>query len=206
MFEENPEGMVVANGMPIFRDSGLVDWVSYADAVVATSIIAETQNEIPPDVAARGERYVARTISGRIDEILWQPEHSTAELFEKGTIDMLVLDLALQEGRLTPVSNWNSPRLEVGGRYVMPLVKFDRSWAPMTAESPLPVEGSAVAAADAAAWDAMSPAADELAGKSFERMEATIEATEPDPVAARYFDLPPEERVKAVANSGSEQP
>jgi hypothetical protein len=46
----------------------------------------------------------------------------------------------------------------------------------------------------------VSPAYDDLGGEALAEMKARLAGVEPDPVAARYFNLPPEDRLRAVQN------
>jgi hypothetical protein len=201
--EDPARGTAVADGDTQFADTGLVDWVSYADGVFVVTVAGELRHEIPADVVEHGEGYVARTIEVQVEAVLWQPNHSRAEVVSGDTLEMLVFGWVLKGNRLIAMADRNSPRLEVGGRYVMPLVQFERGLAPLTAESPLPVADSAIAAADVDAWHAESPARDELAGKSFGEMATVLMTTAPDPVAARYFHLPPEARIRAVSSENN---
>lgn len=187
--------MIVVDGTPLFTDVGLISWVSFSDAVAVVTLTGERQFG---GAVESGESYVGRIIDVHVDEILWQPAHSLAELAQDATIEMSVFGWSVRGDRLIPMAARDAPRLEVGGQYVMPLVAFARGWGPMTATSPLPVASSSIAVADAEAWRAQSPAAAELADKSIQEMRAMLTDVAPDPIAARYFHLPPEERVQAV--------
>jgi hypothetical protein len=196
--EDPGRGALVADGLAQFPDEGLVNWVSFSDGVVALTVVSEHREEIPADLLERKEGYVGRTIDVRIDLVLWSPEFRTAQLAAEDTLEMLVFGWVLDDTRLVAMANVNSPRLEVDGQYIMPLVEFERGWAPMTSQSPLSAPDSVVADADVAAWQAVSPARGELAVQSFSDMATVLAHVAPDPVAARYFHLRPEERLMAV--------
>jgi hypothetical protein len=67
----------------------------------------------------------------------------------------------------------------------------------------VPAPNSAVAVTDVDAWRAESPARAELAGRSFSEIKTVLANVMPDPIAARYVHLPPEERVLAVTSENN---
>ena len=144
---------------------------------------------------ARGEGYISRTVTLRVEQTLWRRAGAPSVTWE---IPAVTSGWVLQNGERRPFAIGGGPRLEVGERYVAPLVRAARdgaAWTPLSAESTLPL-GAAGITTDGM-LGAPSPLAKGLEGTSPNDLAAILRRTPPDPVAARNFDLPPDARVKA---------
>lgn len=171
----------------IIPNQSLTDWVSYANQVSVVTVLSEAEIEPPPEVRARREGYIGRTVVLRIDDTLWTAPGVSAV---QGQISMTVIGWHLKGARKIPFGG----RLEVGTTYVMPIASIKGQWADASVTAPVPTAGLLVAgsAKDGTAWTR------ELAGVSLSALSARLAATPPDPVAAQFAHLPGGERADAV--------
>lgn len=169
---------------------GLQSWVSYAHQVSVVRVVSETQ--LGPDEATlnRGEGMVGRSVTLQVETSLWVA--LGAEQIE-GQIEIQDWGWVLKAGSLVPFTN---ARLEVGGRYLVPLADFGNGWGSLELTA-IPIEGEAIAAALASNVHD-NPWFTELAGIPLNTLADRLAATDPDPVAAQFAHLPPIERYEAV--------
>lgn len=188
--------LVVGEGSDRFLDETLTDWVSYADQLSVFTVLAEDEEEPPAEVLAGGEGYISRTVTLRIEKTLWK---RAAAPSADGTVRVITDGWVLENGERHPFAIWGGPRLEVGNTYLAPLVRAPRDgaeWTPLSAASTLPLQGNAVTGEGIVGIPSLIAKA--LNGKSPTGLAVTLERTAPDPVAAKYFDLDPDARVRAV--------
>lgn len=169
---------------------GPQSWVSYAHQVSVVRVVAESQ--IGPDEAAltRGEGLVGRSVTLQVETTVWAAPGSEPV---QGEIEMHDWGWLLKDGELRPFTN---SRLEVGGRYLVPLADFGDGWGSMELAA-IPIEGDAIATGWADNVED-NPWLRELAGSSLDAVGNELATTEPDPVAARFSHLPPIQRYEAV--------
>ena len=182
--EPNPQPLAADVVIP---NQSLTDWVSYANQVSVVTVLSEAEIEPPSEVRSRKEGYIGRTVMLRIDDTLWTAPGVSAV---QGQISMTVIGWHLKGDRKIPFGG----RLEAGMTYVMPIASIKGQWADASVTAPVPVAGPVVAASvkDGNSWTR------ELAGVSLSALSARLAATPPDPVAARFADLPGGERADAV--------
>jgi len=193
---------VSGGGADRFPSESLRDWVSYADHVVTFTVVSE--DEIPPSRAdaERGAGLVGREVTLRVDQTMWSAPDAPKLPSE---IKMRALGWVLQDGKRLPATVTDAPRVEVGKRYLAPLVQVERDsgtreWWPLTVGSQLPVDGSrALSTSGTHDWD--SPIRRMLGRRSIQQVDGLIEAQPPDPLAQRYRHLRPTERVQAVMSA-----
>jgi hypothetical protein len=189
----------------------LEDWVSYGDVVVIGKVTGEER--IPPgpenaDQVARGEGVtIERRLSVEVQRVIWR--HPSAQdppaVFDFGTSGWV-----LKDHREVPFTTEGQPRLEVGGRYLMPIV-FTGEAPYVVGRGAFPVDDtdhvSAGADDDFAAELAdgsdgqewiLELAEVQFAGLSADDVAAKLSATPPDPVAEANRNLPARERSQAV--------
>lgn len=204
--------VVVGRVENIFPSRTVVDWVSYAARVSEVVVLSEA--EIPPaaTVLERGEGYVGRRVVLRIGETFWAssgalPPGASPTPTE---VDVVVAGWVLMKGERFLFALEDSPRFEVGGRYVLPLVTLvDRSpagsmrvaWGPLTTTSVFEVMGDEIATIDVH-FRGNDNVARSLSRLTADLLRETLTSTPADPVALRYFHLPPFERWRAVQSEG----
>ena len=92
-----------------------------------------------------------------------------------------------------------APRIEVGDRYLAPILLVDdrspAEWWPLTISSQVRLNGDTV---QEAPQRAESATAVQLGGDSIDEVRSAVQRQSPDPVANRYRDLGPAERIKLV--------
>jgi hypothetical protein len=172
-----------------FPDSEVEDWVSYADHVAVYTVIDEEQ--VPPDP---GEDYVGRLVTLRIDEVLWSAPNAPTL---PAQIEREALGWTNDNGTLVPLESDEAPRVELGEQYLAPLAQVEftdgpRWWA-LTPGSHVPLAGGEV---DVASWSTETNEA--LQGMTVNEVEDVVEAETPDPTAADYAELAPQDRVVAT--------
>jgi hypothetical protein len=191
---ESPRLLVVSGGAGRFPAESFTDWVSYADQVSVVSVAAEEAR--PAEVIEPGDESIMRVVTLRIERTVWRRREAPTA---GRTVRVLTYGWAVRDGERRPVAGWGGPRLEVGRRYVTPLVRAPRDgvdWTPLAVESVLPLDGDEIVTTGIAG--APSTIARRMAGRSVDDLSAVLAGTRPDPVAASHFDLPPDQRVKAV--------
>ena len=188
-------GVVAGDSVARFPSESLRDWVSYAD-YVAYTVVAEREIPPAPEDADRGEGLVGRDVTLRVDKVVWRAAGAPAL---PQTIHMTTLGWVLIDGKRGELVEQDAPRVAVGEHYVAPLARIEDDpqqpeWWPLGVGAQVPlVDGRA---SDSGSWrSALKP---HLAGETLEVLGRDIQATAPDPLAARYGNWRPTERVKAV--------
>jgi len=179
-----------------FPSESLRDWASYADYVAAYTVVAEREIPPAPEDAAHGAGLVGRDVTLRVDKVLWHAARAPAL---PQTIHMTALGWVLVDGQRREFVAHDAPRVAVGEQYVAPLARVEDDpehpeWWPLAVGAQLPLIDGHVS--DSGGW--RSALKSTLAGKTLGVLGRDVEATAPDPLAARYADLRPSERVKAV--------
>jgi hypothetical protein len=180
-----------AEGVPA---ATLDDWVSYSDAVVVVSVRRERAEDVQGP-AAPSEGYRPRTVTADVERIEWShPSLPTPpDSLTYGTAGWVVHD-----GTESPMQYEGSVRVEVGGRYLMPIATNARGvLAPIAPSAVVRLDGEKV---DADAEASTAKAA--LDGDGLGQVRAEIAAAVPDPVAEANRHLGPVARAQAVAAAG----
>jgi hypothetical protein len=196
---------VSIEGSSRFPDAGVRDWVSYADHVVVFTVASDREvvNPTAEELAA-GEYVIGREATLTIDRKLWSAPNAPAL---PATITMDVKGWAVANGQRLAMVAAGEPRLEVGQRYVAPvLLMDDRSpaeWWPLTVGSMLRLDTDRVRPA----LPEGQASGRELAGQSISGVERAVESQPPDPVVQRFRHLRPAQRVqRALAARDAETP
>ena len=191
---------IVFEGASRFPDAGLRDWVSFADHVVVFTVSAEREvvTELPEKIAM-GEYVIGREATLTIDQRLWSASDAP-DL--PSTIVMNVNGWAVKDGQRFAMVAEGAPRLEVGQRYLAPLLLMDdrspAEWWPLTLASMLQLDADRVRPA---LPHTPSEAGRQLAGRVIGNVSEAVNRQPPDPIAQRYQHLRPAERVKKVLPS-----
>lgn len=178
-----------------FPDEALVDWVSYVEQLAVVTVLSESEIPPPPEVTARGEGYIGRSIVVRIDRTVWLNRGVTAQVAD---LRMTVFGWVLRSDGLFEAVPGGVPRLRAGGRYVVALTRSeDDGLALLTDRSVMAFAGDPVSTQDVAERG-QSDVARQLSMRSLEEVPALLDETPRDPLVERFWDLPPTERVRAV--------
>jgi len=188
---------VNAGGSDRFPSETLTDWVSYADQVSVITVTAEHVIPPPADVEERGEGYIGREVTARIETTIWRRPGAPEAPAE---IRYYAAGWVLKEGQRRLLATVGGSREAVNQRYLMPLVQVEAGeWGPLSGGSKLRFETDRVASSIMRTNDD-TPAGESLAGKTTQEVARLLAETKPDPIAVKYADLPPDERFKAVQN------
>jgi hypothetical protein len=190
-------GTVTVSGSGHFPADGLVDWKSYADHVATYRVVAD--REIAASSAAeraRGEYLIAREVTVEVERRLWSAR-GAPKLPKRFTME--ALGWSVSHGARRAILFEDAPRVAVGERYLVPLVREDGRWAAMTLSSQLRLDGDRVTAPGAGA--SRGPVPSQLSGRTVAQVRAAVAAQKADPVALRFRDLRPERRVRAVVKA-----
>jgi hypothetical protein len=209
--------VVVGIGEPILPAETLTDWVSYAARVVQLTVVAEREIPPPQSVLENREGYIGRTVSVPVERTFWTSPGAVTPGADPnaGEFDIVVSGWVLRGDRRVTFVLLNSPRIEVGGKYVMPLITLLRpalnpqpsnagqeqqevQWGPLSGESVFEVQGNQVAQDDVHRYG-NSEIARSLSLLPPADLERTLAEAPPDPIAAKYWHLPPYERWLAVS-------
>jgi hypothetical protein len=187
---------VTIEGASRFPDAGLRDWASFADHVVIFTVTSDREvATATEEELAVGEYVIGREATLTIDRRLWSAPNAP-EL--PSTITMDVKGWAVKEGQRYAMVAEGEPRLEVGQRYLAPLLLMDdRSPAecwPLTVGSMLQLQSDTVGPA----LTHGQGSARELAGRSIRDVADMVVREPADPVARRFRNLRPAERVEKV--------
>jgi hypothetical protein len=190
---------VVAEGSDVFPSDSLRDWRSYADHVVIYTVVSDNEIPLRPEDEARGEGTLGREVALRVDKVIWSAP--TAAPLPDGLIKMRAAGWTVKDGVRHSVRIMGAPRLEVGERFLAPVVRVEDplvEWWPLTGSSQMPLDDHD----RVTPGDSGSPVRGALAGKSIGQVQAEVEAATPDPLAERFADLRPLKRIKAVYAAG----
>lgn len=195
----SPPPPVVGEGSDRFPSETLTEWVSFADQISVVSVLSERDISPPADVLQRGEGYIGRIIAVDVEKTLWRRSEAPAV---DATFSTITEGWVLEGGTRHPFALAGGPRLEVGGRYLMPLVRAPRDgveWSALSAGATIPLDGGTLATTKV--FGKPSTIAEALKGQSLDDLALRLASTSPDPVAKAYWDLAPDARVRAVLNA-----
>jgi hypothetical protein len=209
----SPE-IVFGIGEGVFPHETLIDWVSYAVQVSEVTVASESEIPPPPAVLERREGYIGRRARFRVERTFWKSPGAITPgaTPDPAEVEIVVVGWVLHDGVRRRMAFRNSPRMEVGGRYVMPMVTLLRPklgpdgrstgeqearWSPLDPESPFAFGGDPVATADAQLVG-VSPLSSELSTLSAEALAERLASTPPARFVDQFWHLPPRERLRAV--------
>lgn len=169
------------------------DWVSYADQLSVVDVVADRKLWRSPDPGAPPDKYVGRSVEIRVTETAWRRPNAPVAPDRFWT----VTDFGwLNDRGIRPITFGEGPRLEVGQRYLMALVRYDdRGWGEYP-RSTVPIEEDGTLA------DTCSerPTLEALAGLTVGDAARMVAGTPPDTRAVTQGHLPPERRFQTVHN------
>jgi hypothetical protein len=179
-----------------FPSETFTDWVSYADQASVFTVVGEEALPESSDPNVHGG-YFGRAVTLRIDQTIWRREGAPSA---DGSFRVITWGWEEDDrGERRPTAAPGGPRLEVGSRYVAPLVRAPRDgadWTPLSHGATLQLEGDVITT-EGIVGDA-SPIAKRMKGQSVDNLGAVLARTPPDPLAVKYSHLAPEQRWQAV--------
>ena len=197
--DEPPPEMVRVFGLERFPSDDLSYWVTYPTQVSVVTVVSEAEIPPPDRVIERGEGYVGRSVGLRVDRTLWSAPKVEAQT---GIIEFVAFGWLHKGDNQIPFGSADGPRLEVGGRYVIPLVPIEDGWGGLSSSAVLAVDDGHRIALDQGLIK--NPASLAQRGATLEQFARTLNNATPDPAAAPFAHLPPKERVEAVFRAASD--
>ena len=180
-----PQTMPFSASMIIPNES-LQDWVTYADQISVVTVLDEREVTPAPGVLERGEGYLGRRVTLRIDQTVWVAPGAQAS---QGEISMVTLGWALTEGRKIPFEGY----LKVGETYLLPTARIDGRVTDISSGSSFRVvDGRVDALKSGRGWMQSKN------GTSVVDVQVQLAATPPDPRAAQFAHLEGGDRARAV--------
>ena len=182
----------------------LTDWISYSDQFsILTVLDEEEQSDYVVRSIRGGTGGIGRSVTARIEETIWTAPGTEAIA---GDITMIV------SGWTTHHTDFRSPaggpgRLEVGGRYMAPLVlyKYDTGTAWGIIElSTLILDGEDVVGPLEEPGIAYMPVVGSRIGDTVDEVATALACTEREARAFKYSNLLPEARWHAVQDDINE--
>jgi hypothetical protein len=167
------------------------DWVSYGDQLSVVEVLAEEKRWRVPDPGAPPDDWLGRSVEIRVTETAWRRAGapSAPERFS------MITDpgWSLKHG-LRPITFGEGPRLEIGRRYAMVLVRYDEGeWAAYP-RATLPLEPDGRIGSSCS----QRPVRKGLTGLTVGEVARRLTETPPDPRAVAHASLPPKARFQAV--------
>jgi hypothetical protein len=207
--------LIVADGEDLLPSNTATDWVTYSDHLVQVTITAERELTPTADEAAAGEGYLPREVDVNVDQVLWSRSGATvAPATMKWDLD----GWAFHGTNKTPIRLNGEPSMNVGETYVVPITHLSQTdvvsaagWAPLSTNAILPYsngtigQGATVVGYTGPESDASgeTTAKDDAWGGSANGLVSTMSSTSPNPLAAGYMALPPDERFRHVMSSNA---
>jgi hypothetical protein len=193
---------IVGQGEGRFPSQTLTDWVSYSIQLAEIKVLSEKDIPPPRAVLDRKEGYIGRTIVVEVTRTFWSSTGAAPPV--PTTFGLKVSGHVLKGEARIPFSIALSPRLEVGGSYVMALTAYTEDgevvWSPLMTDTVFEMPGDPIATADAQRFGHGSVAS-ELIRQPIEDWNRIMLATPPDPAAKRLWHLPPYDRYVAARRS-----
>ena len=198
----SPQSSGASEGSTRWPADSLTDWASFADQFSVVSVLDET--ELPPTTGADprvDENYIGRQVTLRVERTFWRRPEAPMEAPENTTIKLTALGWSQTDGQeRVPFTVRGGPRIEVGRRYLIPLVRADGEWSPVGHGAILTLEGETVTSEVAGGRPAA--AAEALKGKTIQSAGRIVADTPPSRLAAKFGQLGPDARYRAVSREG----
>jgi hypothetical protein len=169
--------IIIGSGEGPFATATLNDWASVAEQLSAITIVSEAEIPPPASVLQRREGYIGRRVTAQIDQNVWVRK-GVAE--HTGTMEWNAAGWILKGDRKIPFYLEQSPRLEVGGRYIGPFLRYMGDRAPLGTETFFPAWDDVIAKADVHVVG-QTPLAAGLTGKSAEELRREMDVAAPRP-------------------------
>jgi hypothetical protein len=182
-----PCGEPSASFDPAWPQNTLTDWVSYSDQL---SIVTVTSEEALGEPTELNGGFVGRNVVLQIERTLWRRDGAPSV---DGTLTILTAGWIKNR----PISLSGGTRLELGGRYVLPLTRTGGEWTGNAGGlAAFPLDGATIVCGTVHPQELVD---EDIAGMSVDDLAALYAATPPDPLAAKHARLGPQARWMAVS-------
>ena len=175
----------------------LRDWVSYADELAVFEVATEEALPVPGDETVHGG-YQGRAVTLRIEDVLWRRRGAPSAGDE---VRVVTWGWNVDGDERRPVAEAGTPRLDVGERFVAPLVRVETDgvpeWTPIGGNSIFPLDDGRITT-DGIVGGEPSPLLAAAVGLTAAELAERVAETRPYPLAVTYAALDPEARYRAV--------
>lgn len=183
------------------------DWASFADHLVVGHVVKVQPLPVDTDDGESDRGFQLRTVSLTVDSILWSRSEAP-KLADR--VEWVTLGWNIRDGERVEVNFEATPRLEVGSRFMLPLVQLPATdeepvrWSPLSPSAVLLVndhgldDGNGTAPPNGDTWvhrDFLSAEPGDVA--------EVLAKTEPYPAAAQHMSDDALTRVELVEKSRS---
>jgi predicted small lipoprotein YifL len=192
--------LVVGDGDYALPGETLEEWVSYGDQLSVISVLDATQPKPWPAYKNSGG-LAGRQVTVRVERTLWRrpgAPHAPAGRFRFTVWGWMWENDQDPHSERRPILEEGAPRMQPGRRYLALLVRMRGQWNPIRGTAVMTLAPDDRITAEVETGD-LTPGAGALRGKTIAQAGALLAATKPDPLAARFADLPPQRRLQAVA-------
>jgi hypothetical protein len=175
-------GDACSEGDSLWTTDTLRDWVSFADGLAVITPVAE--RETPPPAGPEGYAgYIGRRVTVRVERRLWRRRGASAAPDTFRFVDYGWVG-TIEDRR--PARACGGARLELGRRYLAPLVRHRGEWFPF-GDGRLVLDRDLVVGGVDVGEPSLAHHA--LAGRRIEGAAAIVAATRPYRAAVRYRHL-----------------
>jgi hypothetical protein len=223
--DSSPGGEVVVGiGEELFPSDALTDLVSYAAQVSQVTVLAENEIVPPASVVTNQEGYIGRKVSVHVDKTFWTSQGAIDPGATSDPVDfeIVVSGWVVRAGKRVLFALKDSPRIEVNGKYVLPLTTYLRpvlanpapitmsrqsgstpdalevQWGPLSTRCVFQANGDPIATADVRARG-NNEVARSLSQLAEADIAGALAGALPYPIAAENWSLPPYERWLVVS-------
>lgn len=197
---------VVASGQEALPARSAQDWVTYGDAAVVVSVVAEHRGQRSLPEADAREGTIARTVDLAVDSVLWRRPGSREQVPAEMTWTTTGWTFSGDDERRMTMAN--QPDLVGGHQYVVAVVfrpvnpdgSQPASWIPLASEGIIPADdgklgnGPGIVKKDPAVEGEEPPLRDMLWRRDVAAVTDVLSRTQPDLAAEPWMTADPVER------------
>ncbi|MFK0167850.1 hypothetical protein ACIQU5_03505 [Streptomyces sp. NPDC090306] len=207
---ERPK-VIIADSEDLLPGADATDWVTYADHLAIVTVTGQQELAATPDEIAAGEGFVPRSVSVKVDKVLWSRSGAAAA---PASMTWDIDGWMFHGTDRTPIRLDGEPSLNVGERYVVPITYLsvtdavdEAGWEPLNASEIFPDSngtigsGATVYGYDGPADDGTTDLRDQVWGQPESALVGILGSTAVDPAASGYMGLPPDQRYRTAKSS-----
>ncbi|MFD5315238.1 hypothetical protein [Streptomyces sp. NPDC127098] len=186
------------------------DWVSYADHVVVGALSSEREIAASEEELAAGEGYIGRSGTLDIRDVLWS--RTGAQPAPASGLSLSLVGWTFGGDDRQRMAMAGVPRIETGHTYILTLAYASEGWELLGSGAILPYDEGVIGNGESAGtvrnadeaqaelaeaeWDLATEHSVEfqVTGHDGGTLVGLLASAEPDPAAARFGDLPADQR------------